>query len=44
MIYGYINSCPAVAPPKGCKLRDFVNTNRHYPECCERKYDCTKLI
>ncbi|KAH8396048.1 hypothetical protein KR222_002289 [Zaprionus bogoriensis] len=37
-------TCAAVAPPKGCKQRDFVNINRSYPECCERAYDCTKLI
>ncbi|XP_037931909.1 uncharacterized protein LOC119666699 [Teleopsis dalmanni] len=35
-------TCAAVAPPKGCKLRDFVNTNRSYPECCERSYDCNR--
>ncbi|ALC49020.1 CG2444 [Drosophila busckii] len=37
-------TCQAVAPPKGCKLRDFVDTNRNYPECCERTYDCSKHI
>ncbi|KAL7744208.1 hypothetical protein ACLKA6_009178 [Drosophila palustris] len=43
---GYVEyrTCAAVAPPKGCKQRDFVNTNRSYPECCERAYDCTKHI
>ncbi|XP_017034798.1 uncharacterized protein [Drosophila kikkawai] len=39
-----IKTCPAVAPPKGCKQRDFVNTNRSFPECCERAYDCNKHI
>ncbi|XP_061388333.1 uncharacterized protein LOC133332047 [Musca vetustissima] len=37
-------TCPPVPPPKGCKMRDFVNVNRSYPECCERHYDCTKYI
>ncbi|XP_064539665.1 uncharacterized protein LOC135429325 [Drosophila montana] len=37
-------TCTAVAPRKGCKLRDFVNTNRSFPECCERTYDCNKQI
>ncbi|KAH8400421.1 hypothetical protein KR215_011835 [Drosophila sulfurigaster] len=43
---GYVEfrTCQAKAPPKGCKQRDFVNTNRNYPECCERSYDCTKHI
>nr|XP_014097729.1 uncharacterized protein LOC106622913 [Bactrocera oleae] len=35
-------TCPAVAPPKGCKQRDFVNANRPYPDCCERAYDCAR--
>ncbi|KAH8245937.1 hypothetical protein KR038_004969 [Drosophila bunnanda] len=39
-----IKTCKAVAPPKGCKQRDFVNTNRSFPECCERAYDCNKHI
>ncbi|KAH8314176.1 hypothetical protein KR067_010741 [Drosophila pandora] len=39
-----ITTCAAVAPPKGCKLRDFVNTNRDFPACCERNYDCSKHI
>ncbi|XP_017015986.2 uncharacterized protein [Drosophila takahashii] len=39
-----IQTCAAVAPPKGCKQRDFVNLNRNYPECCERSYDCSKHI
>ncbi|KAI8034793.1 uncharacterized protein LOC128264103 [Drosophila gunungcola] len=39
-----IRTCAAVAPPKGCKQRDFVNTNRSFPECCERAYDCSKHI
>ncbi|EDV91778.1 uncharacterized protein LOC6566253 [Drosophila grimshawi] len=38
------HTCAAVAPPKGCKQRDFVNTNRSFPECCERAYDCRKYI
>ncbi|KAM7348827.1 uncharacterized protein ACRADG_008013 [Cochliomyia hominivorax] len=42
--YAEFKTCPAVAPPKGCKLRDFVNINRNYPECCERTYDCSQLI
>ncbi|XP_017061619.1 uncharacterized protein LOC108101695 [Drosophila ficusphila] len=37
-------TCAAVAPPKGCKQRDFVNVNRDFPACCERSYDCTKHI
>ncbi|XP_030381068.1 uncharacterized protein LOC115628936 [Scaptodrosophila lebanonensis] len=37
-------TCAAVAPPRGCKQRDFANSNRAYPECCERSYDCTKHI
>ncbi|XP_068158611.1 uncharacterized protein [Drosophila tropicalis] len=37
-------TCVAVAPPKGCKLRDFVNTNRPYPACCERAHDCSQHI
>ncbi|XP_017074303.1 uncharacterized protein LOC108109983 [Drosophila eugracilis] len=43
-LYVTFNTCPAVAPPKGCKQRDFVNTNRDYPACCERAYDCNKHI
>ncbi|KAI9589117.1 uncharacterized protein LOC119634015 isoform X1 [Glossina fuscipes] len=43
---GYVEfkTCPAMAPPKGCKMRDFANTNRGYPECCERKYECGKGV
>lgn len=38
-------TCAAVAPPhRGCRQRDFVNTNRNFPECCERAYDCNKQI
>ncbi|XP_002058136.3 uncharacterized protein [Drosophila virilis] len=37
-------TCAAVAPRKGCKLRDFVNTERNFPECCERTYDCKEQI
>ncbi|XP_043658723.1 uncharacterized protein LOC122623560 [Drosophila teissieri] len=37
-------TCDAVAPPPGCKQRDFVNINRDFPECCERKYNCEKHI
>ncbi|XP_022224839.1 uncharacterized protein LOC111075692 [Drosophila obscura] len=37
-------TCDAKAPPKGCKLRDFVNINRSFPECCERSHECAKLI
>ncbi|EDW31037.1 GL15237 [Drosophila persimilis] len=33
-------TCDATAPPKGCKMRDFVNTKRSFPECCERSYHC----
>ncbi|TDG43129.1 hypothetical protein AWZ03_010450 [Drosophila navojoa] len=39
-----LHTCKAKAPPKGCKLRDFVNTNLNFPECCDRRYDCDKLI
>ncbi|EDW51422.1 uncharacterized protein LOC6619898 [Drosophila sechellia] len=37
-------TCDAVAPPPGCKQRDFVNINREFPACCERKYNCDKHI
>ncbi|XP_023179294.1 uncharacterized protein LOC111605145 [Drosophila hydei] len=37
-------TCRAVAPPKGCKQRDFVNTNRDFPACCERSYECKPTI
>ncbi|XP_017870229.1 PREDICTED: uncharacterized protein LOC108618650 [Drosophila arizonae] len=39
-----LHTCKAVAMPKGCKLRDFINTNRKFPECCERHYDCNEHI
>ncbi|XP_067637286.1 uncharacterized protein [Eurosta solidaginis] len=42
--YAEYKTCDAVAPPKGCKQRDFVNIKRPFPECCERAYDCTRHI
>ncbi|XP_034490140.1 uncharacterized protein LOC117793826 [Drosophila innubila] len=37
-------TCQALPLPRGCKLRDFVNTNRDFPGCCERAHDCSKHI
>ncbi|XP_075159358.1 uncharacterized protein LOC142232420 [Haematobia irritans] len=42
--YAEFKTCDPVPPPKGCKLRDFVNIDRSFPECCERTYDCSKQI
>ncbi|XP_017074218.1 uncharacterized protein LOC108109930 [Drosophila eugracilis] len=39
-LYATFTNCPIVDPPKGCKQRDFVNPNRDFPACCERKYEC----